>query len=76
MEQQPERQLYVETVLDGVGSCVFMSNTRKATPEDILRFNSLPCAHDTCKEQLVYDTPGFIWDFRYCAVCNTFLGGV
>lgn len=54
------------------GSC-WSSELRGATDEEIILFKSKECDH-SAKELLIYDEPGYMYDFRFCGVCNSPIG--
>jgi hypothetical protein len=65
----------IEVIKDGYdGTHVLMSDLREPTPDEFLKFKSIPCDHSKCKDQLIYDIPTWLYNMRYCVICNTFLG--
>lgn len=50
------------------------SDLRDATELDIASFKSRPCGDHSSLELLCYDEPGYMYDVRFCAVCNKEIG--
>jgi hypothetical protein len=72
-----EVEAWVETIKEGWGAHVCMSDLREATLEDIDKFKADKCDHSMeadRKEQLIFDKQGWPYDLRYCVVCGASLG--
>ena len=69
------KELFVETVTERLGEHVLASTIRPATAMDVavaIRLHS----EGKCPHNVVEDTPGWMYDFRACAICGTGLGVV
>jgi hypothetical protein len=67
------KKLFIEKVkLDKQGFFV-SSDLIEATEDQIAQFKSRPCDHSLNVDKLVYDEPAWLYDLRYCGVCNAFI---
>ena len=71
-----EVEAFIEIVKERFGNIVTCADIREPTKEDIDRLKMVPCDHEHCTEQLIYDVPMLMYDFRYCAICGADLGTV
>jgi len=67
---------WLEVISERYGSTVVMSTLREPTEEEVSGLEATPCRHGSQPTQLIFDEPGFMYDFRYCAICGVFLGGI
>jgi hypothetical protein len=74
MTVEPMHKLYIEKVTKGNNGFFLCSELIPATEEDIKNFKNRPCEHSLHEDKLIYDEPGWPYDFRYCGICGAFLG--
>lgn len=67
--------LFVETITGRIGPHILSSTIRPATKEDVAHAKGLH-ADGKCDHSVIKDTPGWLYDFRSCAICGTGLGAV
>ena len=72
------RDIYVESVTSGSGDYVLASTVEKA---DDIEINAAKCIFEqtgncTChsNRKLIYDISAWMYDLRYCAICNRLVG--
>ncbi len=67
-------KLFIEKVtLDDNGK-LLCSDVAEATEEQVKEFKSRPCDHSSTVDKLIWDEPGYPYDFRFCGVCECALG--
>jgi hypothetical protein len=50
-----------------------IAEVREASEEEIKEFKSKECNHSS-QDLLIYDEKGWLYDARYCGVCNKCIG--
>jgi hypothetical protein len=66
---------FFEEVTERIGEHVLASKIRDATPEDIEKAKKLHKL-GKCPHNIVFDTLGYMYDFRECFICGKGLGTV
>ena len=67
--------LYYEEVQERYAGVVLRSTVRPATDEEVAECRRLH-ADGKCPHTIIIDTPGWLYNFRDCAVCGASLGTV
>lgn len=66
-------EIFLEMVTEKIGDRIIASTVRPATEAEIELGRQLH-ALGKCPHNLVHDEPGWLYDFRYCAICGQGLG--
>lgn len=75
MNQNQKNEPFVEEVTERIGKHILSGRIRAATSDDISKCQKL---HQLgkCDHSIVYDIPGWLYDFRSCYVCGQGLGTI
>jgi hypothetical protein len=68
-----KKKLYIEKVELSDDGSFLGSDVVLATKKQIKDFKSKPCNHSLTVDKLIYDEPGYLYDSRYCGVCDAFI---
>lgn len=66
-----EREVMVEEIRNSFLNQPIVSVLREPTEDEVRLLGS---NQDNCDHKLIYDEPGWLYDFRYCAKCGIPLG--
>lgn len=69
------KKVYFEKVTNQIGEHVLSSSVTEATPSQIQKAVTLH-AQGKCPHNIIVDEPGYVYDFRKCAVCGKGLGAI
>lgn len=74
-EKARGKKLFVETPTESVAGHIISSELRPAEPEDV---RAAWEAHQRgkCPHNVIWDEPGWMYDFRECATCGAGLGAI
>lgn len=67
----PDDQIFREIVGEEMGGVVLTSKIQDVTPDEIREAEAVFAATGACDHALVYDTIGYAYDIRTCAICGT-----
>lgn len=76
VEELVKKKVFIERVTRDNEGKFLCSNVERPTLEQIQEFIDRGCVHDSSKDKLVYDVPGWLFDQRFCALCDTHLGHI
>lgn len=65
--------MMLEIVHETFGGFVLSSSLRVPTESEIIEARQKH-AEGRCDHRLIRDEPNWLYDFRYCAICDRFLG--
>jgi hypothetical protein len=68
------KNIFIERVHVDKNGNFISSEPIKPTEKQIENFLKKGCVHDLNKDKLAYDEAGWMYDSRYCAICNQHIG--
>ena len=68
--------MFIEVVTERIGDTVVASTVREATQNEVQQARIMHDSYGECNHSVIRDEPGFMYDFRYCAICGKGLGTV
>lgn len=75
MKPPPNTPLFFETVKERFCGHVVSSDIRPATASEI-EIAEMEHHEGNCRHQIVWDEPGWMYDYRWCATCGVGLGAI
>jgi hypothetical protein len=72
-KKKKKKILYYEEVTLGTRDRVICSKFRKANTIDI-EISKISHKNGYCDRTIFYDIRGYLYDIRYCGICNKILG--
>jgi len=73
LKKHKGKTLFCEKVIEKIGDSVIQSDVYHASEKDIKSAIEL-YNKGNCQHNIIYDETGYMYDIRYCAICDEFLG--
>lgn len=71
-----KNKIFKEIIIDGCPDMIIMSDVRPATKKEIVLARKKYKNTGECDCSLVIDEQYWLYDLRYCAICNKALGAI